>query len=489
MAENNLYIHNNHNKQELRNFSVEKVASHPTGAGLYEGRLWSLDTDHKFYRYDGNTVHQLVDAQDLNKFGVFVGTHDATTGLPTTGSGVDASGNPLSGTASIQAGDFYRISVAGTITGIEGNDALDIGDLLIATADGATAASQFLGVQQSTGGVVLTGSGAPDVGTRWVSSTVLGQACFKDNGNIASFGGALDGNTKLKIETSLQYPLAITNTGTTTANGGISVLHTGTAANINLISAGVQGPNKTGSVKGLTVGCLGLTDAGTVRAISGSASGGAPSGSAIGLYGHGYNAANICMGANIQAGDTASLYYPTEGTSVGLIVVAKENNGNLGNIIGTKIDVTKGHVDNNYGLIIETSNSGAGNSWPLWIRDGNQAAGKVLVSDADGKSTWGNLDTNNIITTSTTTTATSITPTFSIIYCNTASNSITVNLPAAASSVNKIFNIKRISAGTNLVTISPNGSETIDGNLTVVLYAQWDAIRVHCDGTNWYIMP
>lgn len=63
---------------------------------------------------------------------------------------------------------------------------------------------------------------------------------------------------------------------------------------------------------------------------------------------------------------------------------------------------------------------------------------------------------------------------------------IVLTLPPAASSKGKIYTIKCIDyQGT--ITIDGNASETIDDQLTKTLSAQYDAIRIQCDGTEWWI--
>ena len=154
MAEENIYTHRNHQGQEIRYVSAEKLAAHPTGVDLFEGRFWQLTVDDHLYHYSGGQVRQVVNAEDLNKFGILVGGHDASGGLlPTAGSGVTEAGSP---DLSIEAGDSWRITVAGTIAGLaSGNSELAVGDVLVALADGATLAAQFMAIQVNVADAVL----------------------------------------------------------------------------------------------------------------------------------------------------------------------------------------------------------------------------------------------------------------------------------------------------------------------------------------------
>ena len=74
-----------------------------------------------------------------------------------------------------------------------------------------------------------------------------------------------------------------------------------------------------------------------------------------------------------------------------------------------------------------------------------------------------------------------------IVLCNNTTD-ITVTLPAASGIAGRTYYIKKINSSTNTVTIDGNGSETIDGATTVLLYVQYDAIRIISDGNNWYVI-
>ena len=76
------------------------------------------------------------------------------------------------------------------------------------------------------------------------------------------------------------------------------------------------------------------------------------------------------------------------------------------------------------------------------------------------------------------------------IGCDTSSAPVTINLPAAATAgAGFHLEIKDESgnAKNNNITIDGNLSETIDGELTLVLSADYDAASLYCDGSNWFI--
>jgi hypothetical protein len=76
-----------------------------------------------------------------------------------------------------------------------------------------------------------------------------------------------------------------------------------------------------------------------------------------------------------------------------------------------------------------------------------------------------------------------------MILCNATSGAFTVTLPAAATAGDGFaVRIKKTDSSTNAVTIDGNGSETIDGQTTYILYNQYDSAHLVCDGSNWHVM-
>ena len=66
------------------------------------------------------------------------------------------------------------------------------------------------------------------------------------------------------------------------------------------------------------------------------------------------------------------------------------------------------------------------------------------------------------------------------------SGAFTLTLPAAASNSGQVYYITKIDSSTNVVTIDANGSETIDGELTLELGGQYNSVQIISDGSNWY---
>lgn len=83
---------------------------------------------------------------------------------------------------------------------------------------------------------------------------------------------------------------------------------------------------------------------------------------------------------------------------------------------------------------------------------------------------------------------TTITTTTFLLLVDASGGPETVNLPTAATMENRVLNIKKIDSSMNAVTIDGDGSETIDGALTVVLTDQWENLELMCDGNEWFVL-
>lgn len=71
-----------------------------------------------------------------------------------------------------------------------------------------------------------------------------------------------------------------------------------------------------------------------------------------------------------------------------------------------------------------------------------------------------------------------------VLRADASSGAVTVNLPSAAPNLVEYAIIKADSSG-NTVTIDPSGSQTINGDATKVLSAQWETVTLRSDGANW----
>jgi len=75
-----------------------------------------------------------------------------------------------------------------------------------------------------------------------------------------------------------------------------------------------------------------------------------------------------------------------------------------------------------------------------------------------------------------------------IIYCDSSGGIFTITLPSAAGVTGKQLVFKKTDSSTNLVTLDGNGSETIDGMLTIGLGVQYDYVVIVSNGSNWLII-
>lgn len=94
----------------------------------------------------------------------------------------------------------------------------------------------------------------------------------------------------------------------------------------------------------------------------------------------------------------------------------------------------------------------------------------------------------NLTVTSKTTTY-AVTSSDDFIAVDASGGSFTMTLPAAASNSGKIYTIKRTdSTIANTVTLDANAAETIDGDLTRLLYTQNESYTIVSDASNWKVI-
>lgn len=73
----------------------------------------------------------------------------------------------------------------------------------------------------------------------------------------------------------------------------------------------------------------------------------------------------------------------------------------------------------------------------------------------------------------------------SILIVNTTSGDITLTLPLP--SLKTSLNIKKI-VNVNKITINPNASELIDGDINLIITKENSNVSLVSNGTNWYIL-
>jgi hypothetical protein len=152
-------VHNNFNmnSNEIQDVSIEKLSAHPTGGGLYNGRIWELTTDNKVYYYNGTAIVPLASesfvTSAINQLGQIQGGFSAVAGLLPT-----AANKTQGDLTTIKKGDFWIVTAAGTIAGIAGADELSIGDVIQFYGSTPSTAADWLGIQRNINDSAVVGN-------------------------------------------------------------------------------------------------------------------------------------------------------------------------------------------------------------------------------------------------------------------------------------------------------------------------------------------
>ena len=73
------------------------------------------------------------------------------------------------------------------------------------------------------------------------------------------------------------------------------------------------------------------------------------------------------------------------------------------------------------------------------------------------------------------------------ISCDASGGAITVNLPTAVGNAGIQISVCKKDSSSFEITVNPNGSETINGDLTKDINFQWSTMVMQSDGSNWII--
>lgn len=146
---------------DLKNNSISNAvidASSNTVSNITVSNLASgvLDTDLTSVSGTHNTVPSALSVKNYVDGAVTGSDHDAGD-FDASGGYVPAIGTGVA--SAIMKGDYWRITVAGTITGVTPNASLQVGDVLYAKVDGASAGSQFFAVQGNLNAATTTVTG------------------------------------------------------------------------------------------------------------------------------------------------------------------------------------------------------------------------------------------------------------------------------------------------------------------------------------------
>jgi hypothetical protein len=118
-----------------------------------------------------------------------------------------------------------------------------------------------------------------------------------------------------------------------------------------------------------------------------------------------------------------------------------------------------------------------------FVRLAAGATGKTLRV-ASGLPAW----SDATFATSTKTSNYSITGTDVVVFADATSGNVTITLPTASANAGYRFYVKRIDNSGNTVSIARSGSDTIDGQTSITIAAQYDSYTVVSNGSLWYII-
>lgn len=215
------------------------------------------------------------------------------------------------------------------------------------------------------------------------------------------------------------------------------------------------------------------------------------------------------VGGVVQSGGVSVLYggtgYTTGATNAGVranvgaantitLTGVLTSNATLILIKGTLIAGSNRLVINNnttgaFSVSVFMSNGAGGTTGAGVIlpRGSNNSSAALIQTDGvtDCWAADSNLVNQAVRTVTTTATAGQFDYT---VLGNATGGAFTITLPAAASNPNRILAFKKIDSSANAVTVKGNAAELIDAANTNVLSAQYAAILIHCDGTQWWII-
>jgi len=76
----------------------------------------------------------------------------------------------------------------------------------------------------------------------------------------------------------------------------------------------------------------------------------------------------------------------------------------------------------------------------------------------------------------------------SVILWDCTTGNKEVQLPQSSLSINFKVTIKKTDSSNNFITVTTNGTETIDGQSEIILNSQYDSVTLYCSGVNWFII-
>jgi len=75
-----------------------------------------------------------------------------------------------------------------------------------------------------------------------------------------------------------------------------------------------------------------------------------------------------------------------------------------------------------------------------------------------------------------------------LITADTSGGAWSLTLYAASGNAGRVLEVIKTTSDTNVLTIDGDGTETINGALTIKLNTQYESAKIMCDGSNWFIV-
>lgn len=115
--------------------------------------------------------------------------------------------------------------------------------------------------------------------------------------------------------------------------------------------------------------------------------------------------------------------------------------------------------------------------------DGGVGSSLYMKESGTGNTGW--FATGSAWPTRTITGNTTLGPTDEVVFGDASGGAFTLTLPTAVSITGKRYTLKKSDTSVNIVTIDPNGTETVEGFLTLGLNNPGASLTIISDGSNW----